>query len=291
VTDPFESTVTIAGASIEEIRQCSPELNGVRPGNSQGSNLFVYDLETVPDESRYPRPVKEETEPRDIDIEFALETVGSVEKEIALGMTPEQAEELLLAERGRKKTRKGVVDLLTRFIDGGDEDMQKWHKLGASPWHCRIVAMGVFHDGADGPESWIANNTTDECDLLREFWNRHEEGRRAGYNISGFDDLVIIARSVILNVLPGRTISLKKYGNKQALDLMTLLFPGGLGSAMKLKDLCFALGIHPAAGNTDGSQVLQMVDDGRWSDLENYVRSDVAVEMELYHRIESIIEI
>jgi len=267
-----------------------PEFKMTPAGNLRGGgSLFVYDLETVPDESRYPRPEKKKIKPQKLNMDAVAKTVGTIKDTLKEGITPEQAEEVLLSERDRDKPRSGAIDALESYIARGDQEMQAWHKLSVSPWHCRIVAMGTLHYMESEPESWIAKTHEDECDLLRAFWIQQEEGRRAGYNILGFDDLVITARSMILGINPGKAIDLRKYNNKQAVDLMTMMFPGG--NAMKLKSLCYAIGIIPPAGNIDGSQVLEMVDDGRWDDLRMYVESDVMVEMDLLRRVQKVVEI
>ena len=99
----------------------------------------------------------------------------------------------------------------------------------------------------------------------------------------------VVARSLILGVMPSVGICLKKY-DKQSIDLYQVLFDGS-GESAKLKSLVKRLGITPPAGDTHGGHVLDMVDGGQWDQLDAYVRSDVTVEMELLQRLQRVVEI
>jgi hypothetical protein len=289
--DPFNQSVSTLNMDPDEIRDTQqngepiPDIES-SPSVNPGS-LFVYDLETVPDETRYPRPAEVDRPARKMDVPGILRTADTVKAELASGLNPDQAIELLEEEQSGK-ARKTVIQSLRTYIDYGDAEMQAWKKLSVSPWQCRIVAMGIFHVRGE-PEAWIARNRDEERELLSAFWVRHEGGRRSGYNIFGFDDLVIVARSIILGVHPGKPITLRKYGNTQGIDLMNLVCPAG--TPPKLKDLAWSLGIVPPAGDVDGSMVLDMVDGGQWDQLEAYVRSDVVVEMALLRKLQAVVSL
>ena len=65
---------------------------------------------------------------------------------------------------------------------------------------------------------------------------------------------------------------------------MLAMFPSS--PARKLKDACKELGIVPLAGyEMSGDQVFDMVEDGDWEGIAQYVHSDAVIEFELYRRL------
>lgn len=286
--NPFDQS--IGCESIDSVREnldaeeMAPPAELLRPEGK----LFVYDLETVPDEQSYPRPEPKQVVPRAIVADQVLKTISTLETELQIGLPKEQLEDLLLAEQSGK-CRKGAIDVIQKAIEGFDSDFESWHKLGTQPWSCRIVAMGILVYGNKTPASLLAHDYEEERELLKTFWAVHENGRRCGYNIRDFDDRVIVARSMVLGVKPSMPMSSNRY-DKNAVDLMQMLF-GSVGNAIKLKTLVARLGIDVPAGDMDGSKVLELVDSGNWDLLRKYVESDVIVEMELYKRTLTCLEL
>ena len=282
--NPFNQSVSTLDETADSIHDEVASACDPAPANQSG--MFVYDLETVPDESAFPRPEKKEITPRELDFGAVLKTAETVKTEIASGITQEQAESLLQAEQSGK-SRKTVLSLLRSAVEESDRELAEWKKLATDPFRCRIVAIGLQWYDAQSPDSFVCQTVEQERGALQMFWDYAACGIRCGYNITGFDDGVIVARSMLLNVLPHGRLSLKRYGNK-SVDLMRVLFDGA--SAMKLKDLVNRLGITPPAGDVNGSHVLDMVDGAQWDQLEAYVRSDVVVEMALLKRLQTVVE-
>lgn len=285
--DPFNQSVSTAELTSESIREDTCPKPTPLQDDCRG-RIFVYDLETVPDESAHPRPDPKSVEPRSLNAEAVLKTADTVKAEIRIGITPEQAEQLLQMERNGK-ARKGVISELQKAVEESDRELAAWKMLATNPWACRIVALGLSWYGTGSVQSIVCTNEDEEREALLQFWNAASVGTRCGYCIHRFDDRVIVARSMLLGVLPPVGISLKKY-DKRSIDLYQVLFDGA-GDSAKLKDLVRRLGIEPPAGDTNGSHVLDMVDAGQWDVLNDYVCSDVTVEMELLQRLQKVVEL
>jgi len=257
-------------------------------------SVFVYDLETVPDESAYPRLSAEEDggEPADIDVDAVMKTQSTLDEAIAAGLVNQATAKMLITiEQQSKKMRKGVLASLRKVAEAAELEFKEWSKCSFDPWRCRIVAASMFFYGDDRPVVVVCNSPDDERSILSFLWKCCETGIRCGYNIEAFDDRVISARSMLLGVTPGKPMSTRSYGNKDRIDLYRILFDRG-GDTMKLKSLCVRMGIDiPAGPDMNGGMVRQLVDEGRWADIANYVRSDAIVEMELLRRVQRVIEI
>ncbi len=252
--------------------------------------VMVYDLETVPDESRFPRPEvnPEATTVPNLDIAGFFEVCKTIPQITSyLGHNPlsrQQYDDLLEIEQATEKPRKGVVDVICQARDNAVSAFETWKKdCSVNPLKCRIVAFG-WAIGNSRVQSLLASDDDAEREILEKFWSLVATGRRrAGYNITGFDDAVIGIRSLLLGVSPTVKLTRKKYGNHQALDLMTLLFPNS--TAQKLKDVCDCLRIVPPAGDMDGSRVFELFDAGKLAEIAAYVESDVWIERELMWKL------
>lgn len=248
-----------------------------------GDGILFYDLETVPDESRFPRP--KEHEPTGAVIDFGAAATWGVGdfKPVCQSSTDEQLADLENWER-EGKSRKGVLDLIKSTRDGRTAAFSTWmKKCSVSPIRCRIVALG-YAIGDGEPTSITATNDDEERQLLTAFWGLVDGDRiRSGYNILGFDDVVVGMRSIILGVTPSRRLDRRRFNNSEAIDVMLRLYPSG--QAEPCKDVCRALGIEIPAGDVDGSHVFRFFEAGMMGEIADYVRSDVAIERELFNRI------
>lgn len=264
----------------------------------RGGSWFVYDLETVPDESRFPKPEpppKIERITADVDlVHLQGSTVAAITKELPR-LSEDQLRHLLQMEQDADKTRAGVVTAIERELlvfDTGAEHaamIAEWRKLAFQPWGLRIVALGI--ETCKGEHVTLLAKTPDEeRELLRVLWEHVQLfAVRIGYNIHGFDDSVLVARSVMLGVESSLAIDRRRYGSSQSVDLMQMLFPDG--RPMKLKELCKWIGIEPEAGyEMSGDQVMDLVEAGDWDGIAKYVHSDAKIEAELYRRIRDYIK-
>ena len=303
VDNPFaaldEAKTAMQMADLEEAladaaEATKPEAEVVAAANSSdvpSGGVFVFDLETVPDESRFPRPPKVEKVKRPdaaIDLEkLAGQTIPYIKSKIPL-MSEAQLLNLADMEEAAAKPRSGVRDAISQqlAIDNADDHeaaMMEWRKLSFNPFGCRIVALGIR--SAKHHVTMLAKTDDEERELLRVLWQHVARFRtRCGYNITNFDDAVLVMRSMLLGVDASERISRKKYGDRASIDLMTCLFPAG--PAQKLKEVCKMIGIVPPVGyEMSGDKVFDLTESGDWDGIAAYVESDAVIEFELYHRL------
>jgi hypothetical protein len=253
--------------------------------------VFVFDLETVPDESRFPRPAKVEKVKRPdaaIDLEKVISgAIPFIKSKIPL-LSEAQLLKLADMEEAAAKPRAGVRDAISQqlAIDNADDhadSMNEWKKLSFNPFGCRIVALGI--KSSKHHVTMLAKNDDEERELLRVLWQHIARFKtRCGYNITNFDDAVLVMRSMLLGVDASERISRKKFGDRASIDLMTSLFPSG--QAQKLKEVCRMLGIVPPVGyEMSGDKVFDLTESGDWDAIAAYVSSDADIEFELYQRL------
>lgn len=256
----------------------------------QRSSWFVFDLETVPDETRSPKPEAKQPEPRppvSCDLaDLLTKPIANIKPMLARLAEP-QLRELATIEAGGKNraTLLSAINDEIGLLTGCDMSaVDEWRRLSFNPFGCRVVAVGVAQQ--NGVFAEVARNLDEERVLLRKLWGFiHTCPTRIGYNINAFDDAVIIARSIMLGLdAPETPLDRRKFGNRQSIDLMTALFPSG--QAMKLKELCRLLQIVPPAGyEMSGDKVLDYAEAGDYETVLNYVHSDAIIERELFHRV------
>lgn len=253
-------------------------------------NIFVFDLETVPDESRFPRPVKPDPviKPDATDVDLTDVTKGTVKQieKVLPCLSIRQLEELRSAEQ-TGKNRDGVLSAIQSLLVNDDSvfaaEYQAWRNLSFNVFACRIVALGIEAKGHS--VTMTAKNEDEERLLIETLWKHiNNYAMRCGYNITAFDDAVLMFRSMQLGIDATKKLERKKFATKQSLDLMTALFPAS--QAMKLKEVCRYMGIVPQAGyEMSGDKVLDLVDAGDWDGIAKYVHSDAVIEFELYNRL------
>ena len=297
VDDPFAALEEVSevdgvdNAVEDVVTELLKESEPAATGDIPSGGVFVFDLETIPDESRFPRPVRVEKVKRpSIACELSkivTQTVPQVKSWIPK-LSEEQLNQLADLENGLKKPRTGVLDAIEeqKRIDDADDfeaAMAEWKKLSFNPFGCRIVALGIR--SAKHHVTMLAKSDDEERELLRVLWKHIARFKtRCGYNITGFDDAVLVMRSMLLGVESSQLISRKKFGDRASIDLMTVLFPSG--QAQKLKEVCRMLGIVPPVGyEMSGDKVFDYVEAGRWQEVADYVESDAVIEFELYQRL------
>jgi hypothetical protein len=261
---------------------------GMPPAKQYG--WFVYDLETVPDHARFPKPEVRQPQDREPCGKASEELLGKAINMVVPWLSKMSVAELqqMLAWEQAGKNRSTMVDKITAEISlltGTDStDVDQWRKRSFDPFSCRIVALGI----ATREYVWraIAKTPDEERKLLKIFWQHVALGKqRIGYNITAFDDRVIVARSMLLKPYASDSvIDLGRY-DKERLDLYTVLF-GASRDSYKLKDLCEALNIVPEAGyEMRGDKVLDLVEADDWEGIAHYVQSDAKIERQLYEMI------
>ena len=277
----------------------------------QGHEPLYFDLETVPDHSRFasfnlpplpPIPAEDDIASLPRAEKVVAKTVSEVQKALAEITCPpgEWLDLLALAEQASENPRAGVFEAITKArtkrqnVAALHEERRKL--LSTTPEFCRIVALGwavgngpavaaVVGQPA-GPHS-VGSQPTTEREILELFWTlAHAHSPLIGFNILHFDLPVIFVRSAILGIGASRMLDRKPWG-KDVVDVFALRFPTGGGSGdgrpRKLKSLAAIHGIDiPAGDETDGSCVERLLAEDPVK-LGAYVKSDVAITRE-YHR-------
>lgn len=282
----------LEGVELDSLGEATQEaVNSAAATIGKGS-IFVYDLETVPDESRFPRPVRVEKVKRpDLPgislAKLVTLTVPAIKSQIPK-LSEEQLTSLHESESNSKKPRVGVLDAIDSQIvaDNADDHeiaMMEWRKHSFNPFANKIVALGIEARGHS--VTMIAKNESEERELIRVLWEHIANYEtRCGYNITAFDDAVLIFRSMLLGIDAPRKIARKKFSNRESIDLMLAMFP--VSTPRKLKEVCKELGIVPLAGyEMSGDQVFDLVEAGDWDGIAKYVHSDAVIEFELYRRL------
>jgi hypothetical protein len=251
---------------------------------------FVYDLETVPDTTRFPKPEAKQPQDREPCGKASEELLGKAINLVVPWLSKMSVAELqqMLAWETAGKSRSTMLEKINAEISlltGTDTSgVDEWRKRSFDPFSCRIVALGI----ATREYVWraVAKAPEEERELLRVFWTHcNENKRRIGYNITAFDDRVVVARSMLLKAdSHGLGLDLGRY-DKARIDLFTMLF-GASRDSYKLKDLCEALGIVPEAGyEMRGDKVLDLVEADDWDGIAHYVQSDAKIERQLYEML------
>lgn|GEM_PF-1147451 len=263
--------------------------------DSRREGILFFDVETVPNETRYPRPKMPEPVVLGKDLTDVLSnpkhTVGQIEELLRRNPVKEDIDAIEAAERSGKN-RKGVLDAIALARTGGNPEFVEWTKYSLHPLRCRIVTLG-WAVGKHPVRSIVATNDEEERLLLRAWWMliADPERQHCGFNTLDFDLGVLCFRSLILGVNPTRSLNRSKWGsNREAIDLYQKLFPFGApsGGGGDCKSICRSLGIEIPAGDMDGSQVLGLWDAQDFAGIGRYVESDVTIERELFYRTANV---
>ena len=149
-----------------------------------------------------------------------------------------------------------------------------------------VRTLGPAAGGTDGDEAallrWIWQDWLGEADCL------------VAHNGVGFDLPYTLIRSAALGVEVPKLFATRPGSFMPVCDL--LLFFTGWSRALHdfrgngLSALCQRAGVGAPKGDVDGSQVSQLVDEGRWAEIAAYNLADVVDRTwPLYERFQSII--
>lgn len=290
--------------SVDYCGDLKPLINTVEarptPPQPRGRQCLYFDLETIPDEPRQhlfgldplPElppviPYAELMTPE----EFISQGLDEISKFVyAKNPDPSWLDEVAQKELTSKKPRKGLFDLVGAAKSVGSNaaaaKIEQRKKMSVTPEFCRIVAFGWAVGGGDVNSIVVdVNGDLDlqEKKILIAIWDLIKNcGPVVGFNILGFDMVVVIVRSIIHGIIPTRNFAnVKPWDQSSIIDLMLCRFPKG--GAMKLKALLRLYGIEPPAGECDGSQVEELARTDP-EKLGEYVRSDVWLSRELHRK-------
>lgn len=143
---------------------------------------------------------------------------------------------------------------------------------------CTVAALG-WACGVDAPvEVLLTHDEHEERAVLKLFWELVAPAVCiVGYNVRSFDLPILLRRSMVLGLVPSRSVDLRPF-SRDVKDLMTLLYPHGKWRSLKF--ICSILGIANPLPEVDGSQVESMSD----KELRAYCANDVRLTQALARR-------
>ena len=158
-------------------------------------------------------------------------------------------------------------------------------KAALDPDLCRIVALGCADTRTGVVDAWTMPDEATEREVLEQFWRNHDWSQTTliGYNLLGYDALVLLRRSLYLG-LKAPQLQVDKYRHPMIVDLMQLMAFGG---TLKYRSLAFYLrrfGI-PADDPVTGADVPRLVQEGQWDAIRHHVQSDVLATLALARRL------
>lgn len=150
---------------------------------------------------------------------------------------------------------------------------------------CEVVAISWALPDAVYAQT---RGTVSEADMLDGFWRYvrnllDQRGNLVGFNCLGFDILVLLRRSLYLDV-PSPAIPFDKYRHDGVIDVMTALSYGRIDLTRSLAFYAKRFGI-PHDDSINGSQIAGLAAAGDWTAIENHVRADVQTTVALAHRV------
>lgn len=145
---------------------------------------------------------------------------------------------------------------------------------------CEVVCIAV--DGSRG-SSYVDRRLLDERHMLETFWRWVPGCRLIGFNNRRFDLPILLRRSLYLGV-PAPAINLDKYRSDGIVDLSDVLSFGRIDLVRSLAFYAKRLGI-PHDDSVKGEQIAQLVAEGRWDDVANHCRADVATTVAIARRL------
>jgi len=310
VTDPFNQSVDLT--SVDDLHNSEESMSPVESMDEGIEKLLTpappiefrimgpdspmavsrepwsYDIETYPDE---PKPDVVVIDRQPLDKPVILKSIGSCKVFLAKGVHKDDVRELLLFEQASPKPIKGKMDALKKVLDKGDTVMQDWHNLSKSPFTCRIVSLSVCFYNNPEPLIWLAEDMENEAVLIQAWLSLVAQKRmRVGYNILSYDERCLLFRAMVHGLTAPHPVKLTRWGGEGVIDLAISMF-GGVHDMWKLKRLLNTFGIHPPAGDTDGSMVKDMVEAGQWESLAIYSASDAWSEMELFKKMQLVMDL
>ncbi len=227
-------------------------------------DLIYFDLETIPDTSRFKEPAARNDSGKDLE-----KIADSKISDLRSALPKLSMEELKILDELEEtgQNRSGAIGSIRAEVRKVLEEHGKWAKRHATnPWKCRIVAHCFYDARSDTKTTVIAKNEEEEKLLLKEWYTVMRHRVRCSWGGARFDDPVILARSIVLGV-DGFPIDMSPpWRNTQHLDLSQLMGDTSLKAAAE------AIG-EPYS--VDGSDVWPLWKMKQYEAIADYVGEDV----------------
>lgn len=167
-----------------------------------------------------------------------------------------------------------------------DKEATRAEKFSLDADTCQIVALGWHDIGEGSPIVRLCNNEADERAALSEYWTTYGQRftRIVGFNSARFDLVVLVMRSLYLNV-PHPEIVIAPAWKSPHIDLWEKLSLGGARRDVKsLRFYAKRFGI-PIYDDISGADVAAMVAAGEWEKVHNHCLFDLDLTRALAERI------
>jgi uncharacterized protein YprB with RNaseH-like and TPR domain len=187
------------------------------------------------------------------------------------------------------KQREKIQEARAKF----ETDLDK--KLSTDPDLCQVCCFG-YGDSND-QQAIIAQDEAEEFQMITEAWGLISKAYKnhvpiVTFNGQSFDLVILFRRAMLMDisVAPGMVDHLlARYNNRYHYDLMQMLgirnpFSGQL-QAKGLQYYLARFGLGSKTEGMDGSKVYPAFKEGRFSDIMNYCKEDVAMTAALFHRV------
>lgn len=147
-------------------------------------------------------------------------------------------------------------------------------QVGLDPNLNRIVSLAFQTEIMARPKVLICKDEDDERAALDTFWHVRANASGPfrtfiGFNNGGFDSIVMVQRSRLLG-LGTPSLDIRKFNNEHIRDLYReLAYPDVPHTTVMAQDLdtfCKLFGID-VQDDIDGSQIADLVAEGRWEDV------------------------
>ena len=235
-------------------------------------NNMVLDIETIPDEVRFPAPMACEfvIEPDEVKIP------GNISKQETIDAWHKEKKPLLVKKAQEKAEEKALAEYTKAYDDW------KWNAVKSVK--NQMICIGVSINRSE-PEIFFG---LDEAELTHRFYswyaskvNELRKIRWVGYNVRNFDIPIIANRFLkyispnAMRVVPYQT---KPWENDRVYDIMTE-FPHS-ENRIKLDHVASFLGIS-GKGDVDGSMVYDLYKDGKYDAIQEYQKDDIILTNEV----------
>ena len=147
-------------------------------------------------------------------------------------------------------------------------------RASLDPDLCRIVCLGYQFEHMEVVHVIPAENELHEQNALTLFWREVASKRLIGFNILGFDALVLLRRSLYLNVKAPR-LQVDRFKHPQIIDLMDELSFGRQERRHGLKLYAKRFGLKVVEDGISGAQIPSLVAAGEWGQVAAHCEADV----------------
>ncbi len=146
-------------------------------------------------------------------------------------------------------------------------------RASLDPDLCRIVCLGYQFEESD-VQVFPARDEAYERAMLENFWREIGSHRLIGFNILGFDALVLLRRSLYLNVKAPR-LQVDRFKHPQIIDLMDELSFGRQERRHGLQFYIKRFGLAVPQDGVSGAQIPSLVASGEWDKVSAHCEADV----------------